>query len=1512
MKKYFSPSIKTLIQIFMTAALSALPFSLTAESNITLSFDNDLAFTKGEEIRNPIKQKNIKLVPGINGKAVYIPHDGYLEYSSEGLINPEEGSISLWIKLNNTPCGIFAFRDRDRLLNGDWGAVGNSPFNRHIFYAGNKFKSRLNSYIDFLAIGDFLWNMIVKQIFANEWNNLVYTWKKNDGIAIYLNGILLRSSQRNYVKPKKGNFILGKTLCIGSGGKYQGIDGVIDEFKIYSKVLSDNEIRHEYAKYHNLRIELLDYVLHSGQANNVRIRIKNISEHAINKTININGQNLELSLKPGERKEFSITITPEIAGLFRIVCNAGINQTITFETYALDQLKKEKHAAAKLKLIQEINCTEQPNKDEYTDAGTTRVVQDYRESTALEPGIGFAYRMKISNPGKPHWLEVEYPNNATRRFMVFVYPDNYKRINTGASLDSIGIITGGDYKLSDKNRVKRLLFWPDSNEIAVATVAYKPLANHSGPAIAKIRLYENDGALPVSDVPATGRGLARWNEDPTMPAGLLFNNKNNFKEADLQYWYIKWTRAIEYMKYMGYNQWVIQVMDYFGDMTAMNATLSCPSPHISDCGYVPGWADLVAAMLKMENLSFYVRLNQRVFRNSAFLSSLKHNNSENMKFVRDDGHSLNGNNDPANILNPATQDFFIKLVKAYRDKFSKYENFKGICFNEAQDFSFHSLRNGYDNFTCSIFEKETEIKVSGKTSTERYDWLMKNAKKEWIEWRCKKVLEFAATLGRTIQENGNKHLNLQLWLSSRFLFSNRLQDFNYEETLKEAGIDMVELNKLPGIEVVPMFRVAESRTARNDKDCSYFSLSGIASKEINHAGITAINIIRDNFELWPGMERKNKHKFRKFWRPAGGNLADNICKGYATPLPNTEFALDIMTGCLADYDAQDLLHGFWGNVENGEHEAFRKFYKSFRNIPRGRYDLAPGTNDPVTVRIGASGYYIVNREGYPITVQFKLDGKDFIKNLYGNEVFSETVGHRPQIRDVKIIAPDKEINYLKAQIQKTKIVRNIYKKSGRSTTDIDHVIKSIDEAMMRKKYTTVRHLMYTQAARAALNEMSISIHPEYNWHDQTLSVTLTNIDPKPFSGALTIKSFPETWTVKQQTLKTGNVESGESKTLKFNFQGERKLADRDSFLISVNGNKISKEYQYNFACRFASERDFERPNMSAAWLTSQWHLTGRDTNTLRQRIGKKIIARYMLQWDRQGSGLRVIAEIDDNDFIPPTQRGQMYNGDSIQIYFDQKNNAQSNTIGYDYDDVVFQVGMLDGKPEVWRETEPKGTVDVPVKIVHKKGKTYYDLFIPKCFLPQAELTPGNTIGFSILFNMRLKDQNGEFSAALAPLGESPYLHPGKWQDFYLSAKRPNAKAAINLYSYAGDLTNVKTENCELTADKIPDVLKVTSMELNDTPQTFSVSFVPEKTGIIILKLSATWMSRVKYISVSAQGADLSNSEFSKNPDGKLENWIVFDTYKGNMDIPYGRQRIEVKEGIPVTITAKAVLPDEVK
>ena len=72
---------------------------------------------------------------------------------------------------------------------------------------------------------------------------------------------------------------------------------------------------------------------------------------------------------------------------------------------------------------------------------------------------------------------------------------------------------------------------------------------------------------------------------------------------------------------------------------------------------------------------------------------------------------------------------------------------------------------------------------------------------------------------------------------------------------------------------------------------------------------------------------------------------------------------------------QDFLTGWWGFMEMGEHDEWCRFYGQFRQIPRGRYALAKGPDDPVCVRSGAEGHYLVNREPYPVKIEYVVDGK---------------------------------------------------------------------------------------------------------------------------------------------------------------------------------------------------------------------------------------------------------------------------------------------------------------------------------------------------------------------------------------------------------------------------------------------------------------------------------------------------------------------------------------------------------
>ena len=73
-------------------------------------------------------------------------------------------------------------------------------------------------------------------------------------------------------------------------------------------------------------------------------------------------------------------------------------------------------------------------------------------------------------------------------------------------------------------------------------------------------------------------------------------------------------------------------------------------------------------------------------------------------------------------------------------------------------------------------------------------------------------------------------------------------------------------------------------------------------------------------------------------------------------------------------------------MECGEHDEWCRFYGQFRQIPRGRYVLAKGPDDPVAVRSGTEGHYLVNREPYPVKIEYAVDGKSETLILRHHEI----------------------------------------------------------------------------------------------------------------------------------------------------------------------------------------------------------------------------------------------------------------------------------------------------------------------------------------------------------------------------------------------------------------------------------------------------------------------------------------------------------------------------------------------
>ena len=169
---------------------------------------------------------------------------------------------------------------------------------------------------------------------------------------------------------------------------------------------------------------------------------------------------------------------------------------------------------------------------------------------------------------------------------------------------------------------------------------------------------------------------------------------------------------------------------------------------------------------------------------------------------------------------------------------------------------------------------------------------------------------------------------------------------------------------------------------------------------------------------------------------------------------------------MADADLQDFETGWWGFMEMGEHDEWRRFYGQFRKIPRGHYALVKGPDDPVAVRSGAEGHYLVNREPYPVKVEYIVDGKPEKLILRHHEIrFVEGRGANGNVEVVKLTIPTEE---------KAKHLANLEKleagaKAAPNDAALVRAAKEAREAFDAGRIHQFRALFHLGAVRKLMN-----------------------------------------------------------------------------------------------------------------------------------------------------------------------------------------------------------------------------------------------------------------------------------------------------------------------------------------------------------------------------------------------------------------------------------------------------------
>lgn len=297
--------------------------------------------------------------------------------------------------------------------------------------------------------------------------------------------------------------------------------------------------------------------------------------------------------------------------------------------------------------------------------------------------------------------------------------------------------------------------------------------------------------------------------------------------------------------------------------------------------------------------------------------------------------------------------------------------------------------------------------------------------------------------------------------------------------------------------------------------------------------------------------------------------------------------------------------------------------------------------------------------------------------------------------------------------------------------------------------------------------------------EKKLAVDITNKTNKVLAGNVKINNIPSSWKGSISTLAFKGLQSGEKRRLVFAME-KMPLENLGKYPVSVSvssGSSFAGKTQV-VSPMFANHAPILKASDGFAdWKISEWINIDADKDLVYDTDGKfdkQLKAKFATAWNKKGFALKV--KVADSKFNPPSETaGNMYIADSIQVYFDQLKDARPGYGVYNNNDVVYQIGLLNGLPTAYLEQGPEGRYlgssntlkgvdkDVDVNISYENGEITYDIFFPSHTLRFVKLKPGEVMGFSLFVH----DKDGKEKCGISLSRKSPFKKPYVWKDLIL-------------------------------------------------------------------------------------------------------------------------------------------------
>jgi hypothetical protein len=577
----------------------------------------------------------------------------------------------------------------------------------------------------------------------------------------------------------------------------------------------------------------------------------------------------------------------------------------------------------------------------------------------------FAYQLP-AQPGSAHVLEVDYPDDDNRTFVIAIResaPDVYP---VAAGVDS-----GGPWRPTRAMQTQSVLFWPQTD---APRVAFLPPHHGTRAAAARIRIYRVDGEIPLLDTPIEGgRTFANWYEEGENFAGFYSGKKGSLEtlrpSADM------WPRAL---RYMGGNLLLPTVSIYQMSLIPSAFNRSFAEPALSDTARLL----LLHAEKYGCGMAIEFHPEARELEGPADLKAKR----PNALVSRTGQWALYPNTPRHHPLHPENQAWYLAMLGEAADRYADSPSFRGLslrCMTWANPAlnNFHSLDWGYDDTTIGLFERQTGLDVAAPPLgddrfAKRYDWLMQHAREKWIAWRCEQIADLHRRAAARVRQ---ARPDLKLYLTV------------FTDMGREAGLDPALLAAVPGVELI----YAAHAYGRQPR--SY--LGFYSEHELRDALIDPARLSGLRSDGRPGSFLFGAAYFEateRVLKPAAIGLAADAKPTWISGVANPagRHYLERYALALAESDARLLADG--GNTYTLGQPLLREFMREYRRLPDVPFAPRADARDPVAVwekdSVQCSVYgvqaptehflfYAVNRERYPVSVTVQLEAKGPVRGL---------------------------------------------------------------------------------------------------------------------------------------------------------------------------------------------------------------------------------------------------------------------------------------------------------------------------------------------------------------------------------------------------------------------------------------------------------------------------------------------------------------------------------------------------